>query len=96
MTYKLYGALGSPYSQKIRALLRYRRLPHLWVDEGAKRQAALGAVNTRNRLSAQPAMTLVPSMVRAIALTAAGVSSRPAGVPSARFQPRIDLSCEAE
>lgn len=42
--YKLYGALGSPYSQKIRALLRYRRLPHLWVDESAQRQAALGAV----------------------------------------------------
>jgi glutathione S-transferase len=44
MMYKLYGALGSPYSQKIRALLRYRRLPHIWVDEGARRQAALGAV----------------------------------------------------
>ena len=42
--YKLYGALGSPYSQKIRALLRYRRLPHIWVDEGARRQAALAAV----------------------------------------------------
>jgi len=44
MTYTLYGALGSPYSQKIRALLRYRRLPHIWVDEGTRRQAALGAV----------------------------------------------------
>lgn len=42
--YKLYGALGSPYSQKIRALLRYRRLPHVWIDEAARRQAALGAV----------------------------------------------------
>lgn len=42
--YKLYGALGSPYSQKIRALLRYRRLPHIWVDEGVRRQAALAAV----------------------------------------------------
>ena len=44
MTYTLYGALGSPYSQKIRALLRYRRLPFQWADEGARRQAALGAV----------------------------------------------------
>jgi glutathione S-transferase len=42
--YKLYGALGSPYSQKIRALLRYRRLPHVWIDEGAARQAALAQV----------------------------------------------------
>jgi glutathione S-transferase len=44
MTYTLYGALGSPYSQKIRALLRYRRLPFQWVDEGARRQAALAEV----------------------------------------------------
>lgn len=42
--YTLYGALGSPYSQKIRALLRYRRLPFIWVDEGARRQAALASV----------------------------------------------------
>ena len=39
MTYKLFGALGSPYSQKLRALLRYRRIPHLWVDGAAARDA---------------------------------------------------------
>jgi glutathione S-transferase len=38
---RIVGAPGSPYSRKLRAVLRYRRIPYAWVQMGSPEARAL-------------------------------------------------------
>jgi glutathione S-transferase len=44
---KLLGAPGSPYSRKLRAVLRFRRIPHLWILRGSKDEGRVPEIPVR-------------------------------------------------
>ena len=52
---RIIGAPGSPYSRKLRAALRYRRIPYAWLQRGAPETRGLP----------RPKVELLPQLVRA-------------------------------
>ena len=52
-TFTLVGSPGSPYSRKLRAVLRYRRIPTLWINQGSPESHGLP----------QPKVALAPRLV---------------------------------
>ena len=44
---KLLGSPGSPYSRKLRAVLRFRRLPHRWTLRGSKDEGEVPELRVR-------------------------------------------------
>ncbi len=50
---RIVGAPGSPYSRKLRAVLRYRRIPHAWVQAGSREARGLP----------RPRVELLPQLV---------------------------------
>lgn len=50
---RIVGAPGSPYSRKMRAVLRYRRIPFAWINQGAPETRGLP----------QPRVQLLPQLI---------------------------------
>ena len=44
---KILGSPGSPYSRKLRAVLRFRRIPHLWIQRGSKDEGTVPPIPVR-------------------------------------------------
>jgi glutathione S-transferase len=49
----IIGAPGSPYSRKLRAVLRYRRIPHAWMQQGSPESRGLP----------EPRVALLPQLI---------------------------------
>ena len=45
--YTIMGSNGSPYSMKLRAILRYRRIPHDWVMRTTRNEPEVAHVKPR-------------------------------------------------
>src|SRR6476660_8477103 len=50
---RIVGMPGSPYSRKLRAVLRYRRIPHVWIHQGSPEARGLP----------QPRVPLLPQVI---------------------------------
>lgn len=50
---RIVGAPGSPYSRKLRAVLRYRRIPFAWINQGSPESRGLP----------QPRVRLLPQLI---------------------------------
>src|SRR6185436_13630496 len=50
---RIVGVPGSPYSRKLRAVLRYRRIPYAWIQQGSPENEGLPS----------PRLTLIPQLI---------------------------------
>ena len=50
---RIVGVPGSPYSRKLRAVLRYRRIPYAWIQQGSPENDGLPS----------PRLTLIPQLI---------------------------------
>ncbi len=51
--FPIVGAAGSPYSRKLRAVFRYRRIPFVWLNQGSAEAASLPS----------PKVSLLPRLI---------------------------------